>query len=88
MWNNIPREEQETVVNFDYSDKTIHLFTTRYSVANRLARRIGEPNKTNYSNNKIDSVEYKMSMGDNRVRKLLSMSALIIKPTKENDENE
>jgi len=29
-----------------------------------------------------------MSMGDNRVRKLLSMSALIIKPTKENSENE
>lgn len=85
MWNNIPREEQETTINLNYKNKTINLYTTRYAVANKLKKKIGEPSKINYSNNKIDSIEYFMKMDDNRVRKLLSLGAIILKPTKLKD---
>ena len=81
----IPREEQETIINIDYNEKTISLYTTRYSVANKLKKRIGEPTKIQFNQNLITSVEYKMSMGDERVRRLLSLGAIILRPTKENE---
>lgn len=81
-WNNIPREEQETIINFDYLKKTINLYTTRYAVGNKLIKRVGQPTKINYTDNKVDGVQYQISMNDSRVRKLLSITALIIRDTK------
>lgn len=82
-WEMIPREEQETIINIDYNEKTISLYTTRYSVANKLKKRIGEPTKTQVNQGLITSVEYRMSMGDERVRKLLSLGAIILRPMKQ-----
>lgn len=85
MWNTIPREEQETIINLDYLDKKISLYTTRYAVANKLKNKIGEPTKINYSNNKIDSVEYEMSMNDKRARYLLSVRVLLLRTIEKKD---
>lgn len=85
MWNTIPREEQETIINLDYLDKKISLYTTRYAVANKLKNKIGEPTKINYSNNKIDSVEYEMSMNDKRTRYLLSVRVLLLRTIEKKD---
>lgn len=77
MWNTIPREEQETIINLDYLDKKISLYTSKQSVGNRLKKKIGNPTKINYSNNNIDSVEYIMPMSDKRVRSLLSKTIIV-----------
>ena len=77
MWNTIPREEQETIINLDYLDKKISLYTTKQSVANRLKKKIGNPAKINFSNSRIDSVEYIMPMSDKRVRSLLSKTIIV-----------
>jgi len=77
MWNTIPREEQETIINLDYLDKKISLYTSKQSVGNRLKKKIGNPTKINYSNNKIDSVEYIMPMSDKRVRSLLLKTIIV-----------
>lgn len=85
MWNTIPREEQETIINLDYLDKKISLYTTRYAVANKLKNKIGEPTKINYSNSKIDSVEYEMSMNDKKARYLLSVRVLLLRTIEKKD---
>lgn len=43
------REEQETIINVDYYEKKIILYTSRESVYKRLINRIGKPTKFYYT---------------------------------------
>lgn len=86
-WKSVSKEEQETIINIDYYDKTISLYTTKQSVANRLKKKIGAPTNINEVNGIIYSVEYKMSILDERVRKLIAKTTLITQVFEKNKNN-
>ena len=43
-WTSIPTDEKETILNFDYFDNKVNLYTTNQPTGNRL-KKIGEPTK-------------------------------------------
>lgn len=91
-WDNIPREEQETVINIDYFEKEITVYTSRKSVADRLIKKIGEPSKVYTSFGKVYAIDYKRSLFDKDIAKFFSKGLLVgaFKETdkKENEETE
>lgn len=76
-WYAVPREEQETIVNIDYEERTLNLYTTRKSVANKLLKRVGEPSEIETIDGKICSVSYKRKLWDKDIRCFLSVGTLI-----------
>ena len=76
-WEIVPRDEQETIINIDYCEKTINIYTSRKQVGERLKKKIGEPTYKYISNNKIYAVNYKRNLFDKDVAKFLSKMLLI-----------
>ena len=76
-WEIIPRDEQETLINIDYYEKTINVYTSRKQVGERLKKKIGEPTDKYISNGKIYAVNYKRNLFDKDVAKFLSKMLLI-----------
>ena len=76
-WEIVPRDEQETLINIDYYEKTINVYTSRKQVAERLKKKIGEPTDIYKNNNKIYAVNYKRNLFDKDVAKFLSKMLLI-----------
>ena len=76
-WEIIPRDEQETLINIDYCEKTINVYTSRKQVGERLKKKIGEPTDKYVSNGKIYAVNYKRNLFDKDVEKFLSKMLLI-----------
>ena len=76
-WEIIPRDEQETLINIDYCEKTINVYTSRKQVGERLKKKIGEPTDKYVSNGKIYAVNYKRNLFDKDVAKFLSKMLLI-----------
>ena len=76
-WEIVPRDEQETLINIDYCEKTINVYTSRKQVGERLKKKIGEPTDKYISNNKIYAVNYKRNLYDKDVAKFLSKMLLI-----------
>lgn len=77
MWAMVPRDEQETVINVDYFNKTITVYTSRKSVAERLKRKVGEPTNIGKIEGKISDVTYEMPLHDKRVKQFLSIGNII-----------
>ena len=77
MWYEIPRDEQETVINIDYEERTLMLYTTRKSVANKLMKKVGEPTKIYKTEDKISGVEYLIKLSDKNLRTFLSVGTII-----------
>ena len=76
-WEIDPRDEQEAIINIDYCEKTINIYTSRKQVGERLKKKIGEPTDKYISNNKIYAVNYKRNLFDKDVAKFLSKMLLI-----------
>lgn len=76
-WEIVPRDEQETLINIDYCEKTINVYTSRKQVAERLKKKIGEPTDVYKNGNKIYAVNYKRNLFDKDVAKFLSKMLLI-----------
>lgn len=76
-WEEISRDEQETIINVDYYDKTISFYTCRKSVADRLLRKIGEPTKIDTHNGQICGVTYKRNLFDKDLAKFFSKTLFI-----------
>lgn len=76
-WEIVPRDEQETLINIDYCEKTINIYTSRKQVGERLKKKIGEPTDKYVSNGKIYAVNYKRNLFDKDVAKFLSKMLLI-----------
>lgn len=77
QWGIIPRDEQETVVKIDYSEKTVTIYTTRKAVAKRLVNKIGAPDKVDIYDNQINGITYKRDLFDKDVKKFFSKTLLI-----------
>ena len=76
-WEIVPRDEQETIINIGYCEKTINIYTSRKQVGERLKKKIGEPTDKYVSNGKIYAVNYKRNLFDKDVAKFLSKMLLI-----------
>lgn len=77
-WENVPREEQESIINIDYCERIIAVYTSRKSVGERLIRKIGEPTKIyKNQNQQIYAVEYKRNLADKDVSKFFSKLLMI-----------
>lgn len=64
-YNTIP-EEKETQINIDYFEKTLNIYSSRKSVIQRLYIKLGEPTKTDYINNSITGVSWKINFEDKK----------------------
>lgn len=87
-WQTTPVDEQETIVNIDYYDKTINVYTTRKAVGERLARKLGEPTKVHKTDGNVYAVEYVRSLFDKDVSKFFSKMLLVGAYRKQDDEDE
>ena len=87
-WEIVPRDEQETLINIDYYEKTINVYTSRKQVAERLKKKIGDPTDKYISNNKVYAVNYKRNLYDKDVSKFLSKMLLIGAFRDENSSND
>ena len=76
-WEIVPRDEQETLINVDYCEKTITVYTTRKQTAERLQKKIGEPTTQDVHNGFISGVTYKRSLFDKDVTKFFSKGLII-----------
>lgn len=76
-WEIVPRDEQETLINIDYHEKTINVYTSRKQVGERLKKKIGDPTDVYKNGNKIYAVNYKRNLFDKDVAKFLSKMLLI-----------
>jgi len=56
----VPIEEQETIINLDYEEKTIYVYTSKASVINRLERGGYVHYAENYLDGEICSRSYKI----------------------------
>ena len=65
FYNTIP-EEQETLINIDYFDKVLNIFSSRKSVIQRLCAKLGEPSKMDYINNSITGASWKINFEDKK----------------------
>ena len=87
-WEIVPRDEQETLINIDYYEKTINVYTSRKQVGERLKKKIGEPTDVYKNGNKIYAVNYKRNLFDKDVSKFLSKMLLIGAFRDENSSND
>lgn len=87
-WEIVPRDEQETIINIDYCEKIIKVYTTRKSVADRLIRKIGEPTKIYSCNDRIYGIVYERNLFDKDVAKFFSKLLLVGSFRDENEEVE
>lgn len=87
-WEIVPRDEQETLINIDYCEKTFNVYTSRKQVAERLKKKIGEPTDVYKNGNKIYAVNYKRNLFDKDVAKFLSKMLLIGAFRDENSSND
>ena len=76
-WEIVPRDEQETIINIDYYEKTITVYTSRKQVAERLKRKIGEPTRLYTSENRVYAVDYKRNLFDKDVSKFFSKMLMV-----------
>ena len=86
MWEIIPREEQGTFVNIDYSEKKMIFYTSRKSVAKRIEKKVGKPTKIDYINGKIAGVTYVRNLYDSDVKSFLTKGIIIGDFRKQNGE--
>ena len=85
-WEIVPRDEQETLINVDYYEKIITIYTNRKATGERLYKKIGEPTKTDYHEGLISGVTYVRNLFDKDVAKFFSKSLIIGCFRKNNDE--
>ena len=76
-WFEVPRDEQETLMNVDYCAKTLTVYTNRKSVAIRLENKFGQPDKVDTCNNLISGVTYVRNIYDKDIKYFFSKMLII-----------
>ena len=71
-------EEQETIINIDYFASKVNLYTCQKTVYDRLIKKIGEPNKTYYTDKKKSGASWQIPFEDKKsITQILSRPTLI-----------
>ena len=76
-WEIVPRDEQETLINIDYCEKKLTVYTSRKATGKRLLKKVGSPTKIDYHDGLISGVTYIRNLFDKDVAKFFSKSLLI-----------
>lgn len=76
-WKIIALDEQKTLLDIDYHERKITVYTNRKSVGNRLKKKVGEPTKIYEEQGKIVAVEYTRSLLDKDTPRFFSKMLLI-----------
>ena len=77
-WTSIPTDEKETILNFDYFDNKVNLYTTNQPTGNRLKKKIGEPTRETYFEGKIASQEWTIPFQEReKLRKIFSINLFV-----------
>lgn len=59
-------EEQESVINVDYSAKSVKVYTCRTSVYKRLEKKLGAPTRIYYTKGLISGAEWDVDFNDKK----------------------
>ena len=63
---NSSAEEQETQININYNERSTILYTSLKSVYDKYIKRLGNPTKIYYTNNKISGAYWKVPFEDKK----------------------
>ncbi len=75
---NTSLDEQETIINIDYFEKNLYIYSSRKSIIERLKRKLGNPNKEYFTQELISGACWQISFQDKeRIRVALSKMILI-----------
>lgn len=77
FYNTSP-DEQETIINIDYYEKTIHCYTSRKTQIEKLTKKLGEPKKTFYTNKKISGASWDIPFSDKKSANAIFSKSIII----------
>lgn len=75
---NTPLEEQETIINIDYSKKEINCYTSRYAVYNKLLAKLGEPTEKFYTSKKISGASWTIPFMDKKMANVIFSKTVVI----------
>lgn len=75
---NVRTDEKETIINFDYLERVVNIYTTRVATMKRLLNDIGNPKSIEKIDNKIASMEWDIPF-DNRngIKKVMALKNLM-----------
>ena len=75
---NTSSDEQETIINIDYSASVVYVYTSQRTVYQRLVKKLGQPQNIGYIKDKIVSGSWKISFKDKKtITQVLSRPTLI-----------
>lgn len=77
FYNTSP-EEQETIINIDYSSKEVNCYTSRYAVYQRLLKKIGEPTQIYYTDKKISGGRWIVPFKDKKILNVIFSKTVVI----------
>ena len=77
FYNNLP-VEQETIINIDYFNSMVTIYTSQKSVYKRLCQKLNMPSHTYYTNNQISGAKWEIPFSDKtHITMILSRPTLI-----------
>lgn len=71
-------DEQETIINIDYFNRKINIYSSRKQVIQRLIVKLGEPNKINYINKSISGANWTINFEDKKIINIALSRPLLI----------
>ena len=81
-------DEKETILNFDYFDSKVNVYTTNQATGKRLRKKIGEPTRKTIFGGDIASEEWTIPFKEReKLRKIFSINLFVSSYLSENGEN-
>lgn len=73
---NTAYEEQESIINIDYSNSELSFYTSKESICNRMTKKIGQPTQKYYTKEKISGARWNIPFSDKK-----KITAVLSRPT-------
>ena len=77
-FNKINREEQESIICIDYYKKCLIIYTSKEITYKRLLKKLGNPYKLFYTNNKISGAKWEVPFSNKKSIKICLSRPLLI----------
>ena len=71
-------EEQETIISLDYYSRTLHIYSSRKAVIQRLSQKLGEADKIDYIKKAITSAKWEIPFSDKKKMTIALSKPLLI----------
>lgn len=77
FYNTSP-DEQETIINIDYSEKKVNVYSSRKIQIERLTTKLGQPTKTFYTDKKISGASWQVAFEDKKNMNVIFSKTVIV----------